>query len=66
MSTAEEIKLPPDHVHDNAMSTVQETPHVLEEKQDDAEPSTSSRSINWNLETQEAPESNKFSPFFFC
>ncbi|XP_010692054.2 protein VASCULAR ASSOCIATED DEATH 1, chloroplastic isoform X1 [Beta vulgaris subsp. vulgaris] len=56
VSTAEEIKLPPDHVHDNAMSTVQETPHVLEEKQDDAEPSTSSRSINWNLETQEAPE----------
>lgn len=56
VSTSEGTNSPPDHVHDNPKPTASEVPHVIEDKRDDAEPSTSSRSINWNLETQDAPE----------
>lgn len=63
VSTSEDPEFPPNHVHDNARLTASEGPHVMEEKQDVGEPS-SSQTINWNLETQDAPESKPFSLFF--
>uniref|UniRef100_A0A803NCP8 VASt domain-containing protein n=1 Tax=Chenopodium quinoa TaxID=63459 RepID=A0A803NCP8_CHEQI len=56
LSTSEDTNPSPDYVLDNAKSTASEVPHVMEEKHDDTGPSTSLRSINWNLETQDAPE----------
>ncbi|CAO2834769.1 unnamed protein product [Amaranthus hypochondriacus] len=55
LSTSEESKPPSGDGHDNARSAAPEVPHVLEEKLNVTEPSTSPP-LNWNVETQDAPE----------
>ena len=63
LSTSEESKPPSGDGHDNARSATPEVPHVMEEKLNVTEPSTSPP-INWNVEMQDAPESKSF--FLLC
>jgi len=66
LARAEDSYLLSNHENPIAGATASEGPEMVEEKLDtlpDTGPSTSSVSVKWNQETQDAPESNFMSLF---